>query len=136
MKIEYLVLLPLVIMATIGLVFIIKYIATCIHKKRTPPIVLFCQSGDAVGIVTKKDFEICSKYYWLYACFDKEKYLGLPATLPEVEPVFVFHKNSHELREILSHCFVEKAVFDVPELPLLSTPHRNQVIFEYLGISL
>lgn len=92
------------------------------RKDRTRPIVCVCRVAgprERTGVVLRRDYDKASQAEWRPYIEDKAHYDSGSANAPygrflNVAPVFVFTPYSKEYYELVSGCFVERALFHVP----------------------
>ncbi len=91
------------------------------EKKHRKPIVCACRVGDRVGFVSQKVFLKGCVNYWKPYLAGEISYPVRPEpnigriVCGHFYPVFVFKFNSDECRRIIHSCYVQTAIFYVPD---------------------
>ena len=98
-------------------------------RPRRTPIVCVHQLLGRVGVVTRKDYDEASRRYWRTHGNGEQLNERGPADLGwviPVLPIFVFTRDSEELRKLLNSCHVEYASFWIPDERIWQVP-RNDI---------
>lgn len=128
--------LAVLILATIGLMYVIVAVYRYLSARGKPPVIRVCRFGRRVGVVSRKAFDSASHELWESVDAGISN-LGRPKMI-RIDPVFVFSEDDSQLEErIFSRCRVEEAVFYVPHVSWIDEPgnviHRCE---NYLGLDI
>lgn len=128
--------LAVLILATIGLMYLIVVIYRYLSARGKPPVIRVCRFGRRIGVVSRKAFDSASHELWETVGTGISN-LGRPWMI-RIDPVFVFSADDSQLeKRIFSRCRVEEAKFYVPYVSWIDEPENVIRRCEnYLGLDI
>ncbi len=107
-------------------------------KKITKPVICICEVNGLIGVVLRQDYDLASRCFWnSIRKAGGKKGDDIDVVRPiliNVQPVFVFKAKSKEIQDLKRQCYVERAMFMVPNVS--NFPNHNVAdVFEYFSKS-